>query len=116
MSHAAERRFISRGGSLYAQLILENARIYAVDAGLVDQIFDVLVRDFSRHAVELHGRRASNELHTIFEVIEHPHLLTRQVAFTVTGSRRKLDEFAEGLRAEELATMRTEREVMLSPL
>jgi len=27
----------------------------------VDQIFDVLVRDFSRHAVELHGRRASNE-------------------------------------------------------
>lgn len=50
------------------------------------------------------------------EVIEHPHMLTTQVAFTVTGSRRKLDEFAEGLRAEELATMRTEREVMLSPL
>jgi hypothetical protein len=50
------------------------------------------------------------------EVIEHPHLLTTQVAFTVTGSRRKLDEFAEALRAEELATMRTEREVMISPL
>jgi hypothetical protein len=38
------------------------------------------------------------------------------VAFTVTGPRRKLDEFAEGLRAEELATMRAERTVMLSPL
>jgi hypothetical protein len=50
------------------------------------------------------------------EVIEHPHLLSTQVAFTVTGPRRKLDEFAEGLRAEELATMRSEREVMLSPL
>jgi hypothetical protein len=38
------------------------------------------------------------------------------VAFSVTGPRRKIDEFAEGLRAEELATMRTERGVMLSPL
>ena len=58
--------FLLSGGELfalvvYAQLILENARIYGVDTGLVDQIFDVLVRDFSRHAVELYGRRASNE-------------------------------------------------------
>ena len=50
------------------------------------------------------------------EIIEHPHLLTTQVAFSVTGPRRKIDEFAEGLRAEEVATMRAEREVMLSPL
>ena len=27
-----------------------------VDGDIVDQIFDVLVRDFSRHAVDLHGR------------------------------------------------------------
>jgi acyl-CoA dehydrogenase len=56
--------FLLAGGELfalvvYAQLILENARLYAVDPALVDQIFDVLVRDFSRHALELHGRRAS---------------------------------------------------------
>ena len=56
--------FLLAGGELfalvvYAQLILENARIYGIDADLVDQIFDFLVRDFSRHAVELHGRRAS---------------------------------------------------------
>ena len=50
------------------------------------------------------------------EIIEHPHLLTTQVAFTVTGPRRKVDEFAEGLRSEELATLRTERAVMISPL
>jgi hypothetical protein len=50
------------------------------------------------------------------EIIEHPHLLTTQVAFSVTGPKRKIDEFAEGLRAEEVATMRAEREVMLSPL
>jgi acyl-CoA dehydrogenase len=41
---------------VYAQLLLENAEIYAVDRPLVDQIFDVLVRDFSRFAVQLHGR------------------------------------------------------------
>jgi acyl-CoA dehydrogenase len=57
--------FLLAGGELfalavYAQLILENARTYGVDPALVDQIFEVLVRDFSRHAVELHGRRASN--------------------------------------------------------
>jgi hypothetical protein len=51
-----------------------------------------------------------------FEVIEHPHMLTTQVAFTVTGPRGRIEEFAQGLRAEELATLRTERMVMLSPL
>lgn len=50
------------------------------------------------------------------EVVEHPHLLATQVAFTVTGPRRKVDEFVAGVRAEEAATIRTERAVMLSPL
>jgi hypothetical protein len=49
-------------------------------------------------------------------IIEHPHLLTTQVGFTVTGPKRKIDEFAQGLKAEEVATMRTERSVMMSPL
>ncbi|MGD0453380.1 MAG: hypothetical protein ABSB69_07265 [Solirubrobacteraceae bacterium] len=48
--------------------------------------------------------------------IEHPHLLTTQLAFTVTGPKRKIDEFSRGLRAEERATIRTETAVMLSPL
>jgi hypothetical protein len=50
------------------------------------------------------------------QTLEHPHLLTTQVGFTITGPRRKLDEFASGLKAEEAATIRTERAVMLSPL
>jgi hypothetical protein len=49
-------------------------------------------------------------------LIEHPHLLTSQIAFTVRGPKRRIEEFADGLKAEQLATMRTEREVMLSPL
>ena len=58
----------------------------------------------------------AQELGLSYEIVEHPHMLTTQVAFTVTGSKRKIDEFAQGLRAEELATMRTERGVMMSPL
>ncbi len=37
---------------VYGQLILENAAIYAVDDDLLDQIFDFMVRDFSRHALQ----------------------------------------------------------------
>jgi hypothetical protein len=58
----------------------------------------------------------ASELRVECKVIDHPHLLSSQVGFTVTGSKRKLDEFAEGLRAEERATIRTETQVMLSPL
>jgi hypothetical protein len=47
-------------------------------------------------------------------ILEHPHLLTTQVGFTVTGPKRKLDEFAAGLKAEEAATIRAERGVMWS--
>jgi acyl-CoA dehydrogenase len=38
---------------------LENAEIYDIEDDLVDQIFDVAVRDFSRFAVELHGKPAT---------------------------------------------------------
>jgi acyl-CoA dehydrogenase len=44
---------------VYAQLVLENARLYAVDEGLVDQIFDGMVRDVSRFALQLYGKARS---------------------------------------------------------
>ncbi len=50
------------------------------------------------------------------EISEHPHLLTAQVAFTISGPAHKLDEFAAGLAAEERRTIRTEEAVMASPL
>jgi hypothetical protein len=58
----------------------------------------------------------ASELGVQCKVFEHPHLLKTQVGFTVTGPKRKLDEFAQGLEAEERAVFRTERAVMLSPL
>jgi hypothetical protein len=50
------------------------------------------------------------------EIVEHPHVLSSQVAFTVTGPAEKLDEFAAAMAAEEHATIRTETAVMASPL
>ncbi len=44
---------------VYGQLILENAKIYDVDDGLVDQIFDFMVRDFSKFALDIHGKQSS---------------------------------------------------------
>ena len=41
---------------VYAQLILENARIYSIDPGLVDQIFDCMVRDLSGFALKLYSQ------------------------------------------------------------
>ncbi|MBI5651420.1 MAG: acyl-CoA dehydrogenase [Chloroflexi bacterium] len=44
---------------VYGQLILENAKIYAVDDATVDQIFDFMVRDFSAYALQLYGKPSS---------------------------------------------------------
>jgi len=50
------------------------------------------------------------------EIVEHPHLLSSQAAFTDTGPAHELDEFAAAMSAEERATIRTETAVMASPL
>jgi acyl-CoA dehydrogenase len=46
---------------VYGQLILEQAELIGIESDIVDQIFDVLVRDFSAAAVELHGKSSSTE-------------------------------------------------------
>ncbi|WP_306748950.1 acyl-CoA dehydrogenase [Saccharothrix yanglingensis] len=44
---------------VYGQLVLEQAAIAGVGDDLLDQVFDVLVRDFSAYAVALHGKASS---------------------------------------------------------
>jgi acyl-CoA dehydrogenase len=46
---------------VYGQLILEQASLTGLDRDLVDQVFDVFVRDFSAYAVDLHGKASSTE-------------------------------------------------------
>jgi acyl-CoA dehydrogenase len=46
---------------VYGQLILEQAELSGLATDTVDQIFDVLVRDYSAYAVALHGRASSTD-------------------------------------------------------
>jgi hypothetical protein len=61
-------------------------------------------------------RNWADKLGVECKIVEHPHLLTTQVAFTVTGPKRKIDEFSQGLTAEGWAYVRADNTVMLSPL
>ena len=46
---------------VYGQLILENAKIYDIPVEVLDQVFDFMVRDFSRYALEFHNKPSSSE-------------------------------------------------------
>ncbi len=46
---------------VYGQLIIENARVHAIGDELLDQIFDVMVRDFSRYALQLYGKSVTTK-------------------------------------------------------
>ncbi len=61
------------------------------------------------------GARAA-ELGISCEVVEHPHVLSSQTAFTLSGPARKVDQLAAAMQVEEQATIRTETAVMASPL
>jgi acyl-CoA dehydrogenase len=45
---------------VYGQLILEQADLIGLDADLVDEIFEVQIRDFSGYTVALHGKSSSS--------------------------------------------------------
>ena len=59
---------------VYAQLILENAKIYGVEDDLVDQIFDCFVRDFSKYALQLYSKPSSTarQMDHLLKIIEKP--------------------------------------------
>ncbi len=56
--------FLLAGGEIfalvvYAQLILENAPLYEIPDHLLDQIFDFMVRDLSKFALQLYSQPSS---------------------------------------------------------
>ena len=73
--------FLLAGGEIFAlvvygQLILENAKLYDISDDVVDQIFDFMVRDFSRHALSLYSKPSSSEkqMASCLEMIRKPVL------------------------------------------
>ncbi|MGG2463887.1 acyl-CoA dehydrogenase family protein [Streptomyces sp. RGM 3693] len=47
---------------VHGQLILEQAHLTGLESDVLDELFAVLVRDFSAHAVELHGKDSATEV------------------------------------------------------
>ena len=45
---------------VYSHLILENATIHQIEPDLINQIFDVMVRDFSGYALELYNKASTS--------------------------------------------------------
>jgi acyl-CoA dehydrogenase len=58
----------------YCHLILENASIYQIEPELVNQIFDVMVRDFSAYALELYSKTntSSRQMKSCQKMIQKP--------------------------------------------
>lgn len=46
---------------VYGQLILENSRLYGIGEDTVDQMFDCMVRDLSKFALQLYSKPSSTE-------------------------------------------------------
>lgn len=46
---------------VYGQLVIENAKIYGLGDDQLDQIFDFMVRDFSKHALQLYSKTNSTK-------------------------------------------------------
>jgi acyl-CoA dehydrogenase len=59
---------------VYGQLILENAKIYDVATEVIDQIFDFMVRDFSKFALQLHSKPSSTpaQMEQCMKLIKKP--------------------------------------------
>ena len=67
----------------YGQLIIENAKIYPIEDILIDQIFDFMIRDFSKFALQLYSKASSTEaqmaicLEMIRKPIKNPERFNR---------------------------------------
>jgi acyl-CoA dehydrogenase len=68
---------------VYGQLILENVELTGVSEQVTEQIFDVLVRDFSAGATRLHGKSTTNEKQAAFalQMVQRPKVDPERFAF-----------------------------------
>ena len=58
----------------YGQLILENRKHFAVDDDLIDEIFDFMVRDFSKYALNIYSKptNTDKQRELAIAMIKHP--------------------------------------------
>ncbi len=60
---------------VYGQLILENVELHGISEPMTEQIFDVVVRDFSAGAARLHGKTAASAEQAEFalQMVQRPN-------------------------------------------
>ena len=64
---------------VYGQLILEQAALTGLDRRVIDQVFDLFVRDFSAYAVELHGKASASKAQQMW-ALDHVRAPARDAA------------------------------------
>ncbi len=59
---------------VYGQLVLENAKIYGLETEVIDQIFDFMVRDFSKFALQMYSKPSSSaaQMEQCLKMIKKP--------------------------------------------
>lgn len=80
---------------VYGQLILENAEIYEIDPDIINQIFDFMVRDFSKFALELHNKPSSSA-----QQMEICHKMLRKPLSDLAQYQRVWKEYVHALDGE----------------
>lgn len=77
--------FILNAGELfslvvYGQLVIESAKTHSISDAVLDQIFDFMVRDFSRYALQLHSKPSSTEKQQeiLLKCLKKPKVDTRR--------------------------------------
>jgi alkylation response protein AidB-like acyl-CoA dehydrogenase len=83
---------------VYAQLVLEEAALAGADDDLIDQVFDVFVRDAAAYAVELHGKASATDA--------QQHLAQQLVRRPVHDAGRYARVYAEVMAWDGRYTMR----------
>lgn len=78
---------------VYGQLILENAALCGIEDDMVEQIFDFMVRDFSRFALQLYSKPSSTDAQ-----MEFCQRMIRKAAVDPQRNQRVLDAHVYSLQ------------------
>ncbi len=78
---------------VYGQLVLENAKICAIDDDTIDQIFEFMVRDFSAYALQMRDKPSATKLQQW-----HCNRIMRRPAVDTARFDRVWQEHVETLR------------------
>ena len=80
---------------VYAQLILENVELMDISEPVTEQIFDVLVRDFSAGATRLHGKSTTNDKQAAFalQMVQRPHVDPARFGFVWDEALALIDTY-----------------------